>query len=142
MYNCRLFLRTKCVTADYFYSKLRFWIRDDDHHDDDSDDTGHKRTTVWWISDSIYARLCLLIFLLTARKCVTEDIFKGPIEKTFYAQYCLTGLELKFELEPLMRACPARNCLPRVSLGSPWGCLLYTSPSPRDGLLSRMPSSA
>ena len=22
------------------------------------------------------------------------------------------------------------------------GCLLYTSPSPRDGLLSRMPSSA
>ena len=26
----------------------------------------------------------------------------------------------------------------------PWGspCLLYTSPSPRDGLLSRMPSSA
>ena len=29
------------------------------------------------------------------------------------------------------------------ALGSnPAGCLLYTSPSPRDGLLSRMPSSA
>ena len=32
-------------------------------------------------------------------------------------------------------------------LGNSWGvlfshCLLYTSPSPRDGLLSRMPSSA
>ena len=26
--------------------------------------------------------------------------------------------------------------------GGPEGCLLYTSPSPRDGLLSRMPSSA
>ena len=25
---------------------------------------------------------------------------------------------------------------------TPKGCLLYTSPSPRDGLLSRMPSSA
>ena len=25
---------------------------------------------------------------------------------------------------------------------SVWDCLLYTSPSPRDGLLSRMPSSA
>ena len=25
---------------------------------------------------------------------------------------------------------------------SRWTCLLYTSPSPRDGLLSRMPSSA
>ena len=28
------------------------------------------------------------------------------------------------------------------SPGKWWGCLLYTSPSPRDGLLSRMPSSA
>ena len=27
-------------------------------------------------------------------------------------------------------------------LGMLWFCLLYTSPSPRDGLLSRMPSSA
>ena len=26
--------------------------------------------------------------------------------------------------------------------GNPYVCLLYTSPSPRDGLLSRMPSSA
>src|SRR5664279_2822446 len=26
--------------------------------------------------------------------------------------------------------------------GLSWDCLLYTSPSPRDGLLSRMPSSA
>ena len=26
--------------------------------------------------------------------------------------------------------------------GAGWACLLYTSPSPRDGLLSRMPSSA
>ena len=26
--------------------------------------------------------------------------------------------------------------------GTPCFCLLYTSPSPRDGLLSRMPSSA
>ena len=30
------------------------------------------------------------------------------------------------------------NCV----TGGPYGCLLYTSPSPRDGLLSRMPSSA
>ena len=28
------------------------------------------------------------------------------------------------------------------SVGQVWPCLLYTSPSPRDGLLSRMPSSA
>ena len=30
----------------------------------------------------------------------------------------------------------------KKTLNSIWGCLLYTSPSPRDGLLSRMPSSA
>ena len=28
------------------------------------------------------------------------------------------------------------------SMEMPYTCLLYTSPSPRDGLLSRMPSSA
>ena len=33
-----------------------------------------------------------------------------------------------------------KNCL--VGAGSLVTCLLYTSPSPRDGLLSRMPSSA
>ena len=29
-----------------------------------------------------------------------------------------------------------------ITLGTTGTCLLYTSPSPRDGLLSRMPSSA
>ena len=29
-----------------------------------------------------------------------------------------------------------------LRIAIPYGCLLYTSPSPRDGLLSRMPSSA
>ena len=34
--------------------------------------------------------------------------------------------------------------LPKISVDEfePKTCLLYTSPSPRDGLLSRMPSSA
>ena len=30
----------------------------------------------------------------------------------------------------------------KIGRGGLWICLLYTSPSPRDGLLSRMPSSA
>ena len=34
------------------------------------------------------------------------------------------------------------NGFPEISLLLPECCLLYTSPSPRDGLLSRMPSSA
>ena len=40
------------------------------------------------------------------------------------------------------RALPERQPLPRVDLRQYRICLLYTSPSPRDGLLSRMPSSA
>ena len=32
--------------------------------------------------------------------------------------------------------------IPKDTSGLTFGCLLYTSPSPRDGLLSRMPSSA
>ena len=35
-----------------------------------------------------------------------------------------------------------RALLVRESTDGKWTCLLYTSPSPRDGLLSRMPSSA
>ena len=37
---------------------------------------------------------------------------------------------------------PKKINIPRSIEGTPNGCLLYTSPSPRDGLLSRMPSSA
>ena len=39
------------------------------------------------------------------------------------------------KLSPSMRASPLNLAIPAI-------CLLYTSPSPRDGLLSRMPSSA
>ena len=42
---------------------------------------------------------------------------------------------LRHELEQKMSEFPIAN-------GKPVACLLYTSPSPRDGLLSRMPSSA
>ena len=38
--------------------------------------------------------------------------------------------------------CAAVDIAIAVGLSSTRGCLLYTSPSPRDGLLSRMPSSA
>ena len=36
----------------------------------------------------------------------------------------------------------AGHAMPRQQRGQREACLLYTSPSPRDGLLSRMPSSA
>ena len=37
---------------------------------------------------------------------------------------------------------PSRGPAGGAFATTPWICLLYTSPSPRDGLLSRMPSSA
>ena len=46
---------------------------------------------------------------------------------------------------PFVRADAAGNIVEfnqRFALVYGWSCLLYTSPSPRDGLLSRMPSSA
>ena len=54
-------------------------------------------------------------------------------EKLFLSQVLcpLCEKQLRFNAGPWARDMPARL-----------GCLLYTSPSPRDGLLSRMPSSA
>ena len=49
----------------------------------------------------------------------------------------LTGLENLVEL----RSLALLDDLVKVR-GRKGACLLYTSPSPRDGLLSRMPSSA
>ena len=43
------------------------------------------------------------------------------------------GITLNSTVEVQNGECGVAGC---------WGCLLYTSPSPRDGLLSRMPSSA
>ena len=49
----------------------------------------------------------------------------------------------KYNTPPRIRGIPKYNTPPRIR-GIPKynTCLLYTSPSPRDGLLSRMPSSA
>ena len=45
-------------------------------------------------------------------------------------------------LRMIIRNYKALDPSANVTLYRPSGCLLYTSPSPRDGLLSRMPSSA
>ena len=52
---------------------------------------------------------------------------KTPSRRKFFKAAAATGA-----------AAAATVAMPNIALG----CLLYTSPSPRDGLLSRMPSSA
>ena len=52
------------------------------------------------------------------------------------------SLTKEFEYDCEVRG-PHKNVQVRkATIVKDGGCLLYTSPSPRDGLLSRMPSSA
>ena len=52
----------------------------------------------------------------------------------------IAGYHPQTDGELLVDGEPIKFSSPKDALGK--GCLLYTSPSPRDGLLSRMPSSA
>ena len=45
-------------------------------------------------------------------------------------------------IEELLATANSGDQMSALKLGQTYTCLLYTSPSPRDGLLSRMPSSA
>ena len=63
-------------------------------------------------------------------------MFTGIVEEKGTVRYMqLTG-------ESGVLAVKAKKVLERTKIGDSIACLLYTSPSPRDGLLSRMPSSA
>ena len=69
------------------------------------------------------------------------------VDKDVIAQM-LRGLHFDFKasgktLEHVILSFEKQNkCSPSKSVGSSNICLLYTSPSPRDATLSRMPSSA
>ena len=62
-----------------------------------------------------------LLLILTFVFSFTISVYHYGIEQGFFQE---------------STACNARNFTENIA------CLLYTSPSPRDGLLSRMPSSA
>ena len=77
---------------------------------------------------SLRSRLSMVFqhFNLWSHMTVLENIIECPMS--------VLGISRAQALER------ARHYLAKVGL--PQNCLLYTSPSPRDGLLSRMPSSA
>ena len=77
----------------------------------------------------------------------TPNIIINNVDETFFTRNAMTPDDVKLLLEKL----PVPGYVNRIVLdGETTGeqkgpvktCLLYTSPSPRDGLLSRMPSSA
>src|SRR5665647_2511739 len=56
--------------------------------------------------------------------------------------YCLYGVKSQAPYLYLTEKLKYKNIYVLEGGIYQWACLLYTSPSPRDGLLSRMPSSA
>ena len=109
---------------------------------------------------SIYVGLiCMLLAMVPAIFCDSEDTSGAEptsdaktLTQTFAELFRGIGITLKNK--PFQRICTATffifnayNCVAGFAFFiivyyMNNGCLLYTSPSPRDGLLSRMPSSA
>ena len=75
------------------------------------------------------------------------DVLKAPkmTEKTLSLKEETN--QYAFEVDPRANKIQIKDCVEKTFKVSvmnvrTMNCLLYTSPSPRDGLLSRMPSSA
>ena len=68
--------------------------------------------------------------------CTIKGIQKNTNVKTLLAK---KAFRYNYRTQRLVRLCKEEKC---VNMNHYKVCLLYTSPSPRDGLLSRMPSSA
>ena len=84
----------------------------------------HPSLDVWTILPMLPQSLSSRPFIISSEEKVIINLFDGPNEQ---AKICVDGqddIDLPFNVE--------------ISVS----CLLYTSPSPRDGLLPRMPSSA
>ena len=73
-----------------------------------------------------------------------EELFDEiPAELRIEHLYGVPEAHTEMEVSRLMRERAAVDGSPLCFIGAgAYDCLLYTSPSPRDGLLSRMPSSA
>ena len=76
---------------------------------------------------------------LVSTGCYVEDIGLSLSPMVYFAQFNLNS-----DAIAMVTASHNENGWTGVKMGIKKGltCLLYTSPSPRDGLLSRMPSSA
>ena len=78
------------------------------------------------------------IILVTQGKDVLKDLNKSPVDSQVMVQFFLEIPYRKALYNFFRQSIPFVN----NSITENIFCLLYTSPSPRDGLLSRMPSSA
>ena len=90
-------------------------------------------------------------FLVLGDRRITYEELKSCVESTAYSMQTQCGIKQGDRVAILGANSPewvisffAATHLGAIvsALNGWWTCLLYTSPSPRDGLLSRMPSSA
>ena len=71
-----------------------------------------------------------------------ESKLNNPLLDRLQLKSPLEDEDLNYRLKTLNRKLTEKIVRQKFMSESSYGCLLYTSPSPRDGLLSRMPSSA
>ena len=95
-----------------------------------------------------------IYFLMENGYINMENILKSNVILLFYKNLLLKqdvdtiikvislGVDTSFKMEMDSNFCKNWCDIPGVKYLEKYLCLLYTSPSPRDGLLSRMPSSA
>ena len=83
------------------------------------------------MSDILFSSNTVVVDLnVVSQKQLFQDI----------AARLISAHDLSINSRDIVAAAVERERLGSTGVGN--GCLLYTSPSPRDGLLSRMPSSA
>ena len=100
------------------------------------------------------ARSEVPVLMLTARDEEADRVVGFAVGSDDYVPKPFSPRELAARIKAILRRSDPRPPDEILALGdgdlarrasstsSPSSCLLYTSPSPRDGLLSRMPSSA
>ena len=88
-------------------------------------------------ASAVFGGIGLVMSALQYRSTVAA----GKAEQEFYNAQA-RNRRLQGRVEAVEAKEKGNEILRRTKAPPPTFCLLYTSPSPRDGLLSRMPSSA
>ena len=91
--------------------------------------TLHKHFTQALYPSTLHKHFILALYTSTLTKHFTQAPYQSTLSKHF----------IKVFLKHFRNTCQGITKVLRQGIKT---CLLYTSPSPRDGLLSRMPSSA
>ena len=83
-----------------------------------------------------------LLKLIKKRSNLVNEVLKVKVHKKEIIDHQRIKLILKKIRKKSLQLKIDTKITNRIWKNMIWSCLLYTSPSPRDGLLSRMPSSA